>query len=553
MATKKPSKSPAPPRSFEGPKPGDPVAAMAALSTEMGEQFETIGNTVVKLTERIEINDTRAVKLSEEVADVAKKFAELKAGEQFAEFADRLDKDKEQIKRLNEGIAKAEKLLAMGGPAKPTGPQLPTAFAQEIATGAGMAEYRRMCEENKSKKVTHSFRVENSLAISRAHGFAGQSTVIVDSGLVGDGSDPVTQQGLTELIRDPIGLIDVINEVPGTPDVDAFREMVEDEVSSRGAVAAAANGAGTGGSSAVDAITVHNTEGFFVGQKIYVEATATGMEGPHTISAITPGTTLTFATAVIDFNIADGDLIVGEEFIATAENGFKPAGVLKASLQTVAIQTLATYLIMTRQRLLRTNLFDLMGWAAARLPARLRESLEWALLYGSGTEPQLHGFLNTTLMTTHSVATDTWNVDLETGSNRADLILWSAANIPGDRPIVCVMHKLDWFKLTSAKNANNDYLHGQGEGPSIIDTPMLKAIGGVQVVLSSKIIQPYALVMDAAQASSFVRIADAELSVGWVESQFIKNQQTMLYEQSFAHLLKVGSAYRRAYMNQPPN
>ncbi len=550
MATKKSTK-PAP-RSLEGPKPGDPIAAMAALGTDMGERFEVIGNTVAKLTERITLNDTRHTKLLEDVTDVAKKLEELRAGEQFAEFADRLDKDKDQIKLLTEGIAKAEKMLAMGGPPKPTGPQLSTAFAQEIATGEGMAEYRRMCEENKSKKVTHSFRVKNSLAISRAHGFAGQSTVIVDSGLVGDGSDPVTQAGLTELIRDPIGLIDVINEVPGTPDVDAFREMVEDEVSSRGAVAAAANGAGTGGSSAVDAITVHNTEGFFVGQKIYVEITA-GMQGPFTISAITPGTTLTFATTVIDFNIVDGDLIVGEEFIATAENGFKPAGVLKASLKTVAIQTLATYLIMTRQRLLRTNLFDLMGWASARLPARLRESLEWALLYGSGTEPQLHGFLDATLMTTFGVETDQWNEDLESGSNRADLILWSAANIPGDRPIVCVMHKLDWFKLTSAKNANNDYLHGQGEGPSIIDTPMLKAIGGVQVVLSSKIVQPYALVMDAAQASSFARIADAELSVGWVESQFIKNQQTILYEQSFAHLLKVGAAWRRAYMNQPPN
>ena len=49
-----------------------------------------------------------------------------------------------------------------------------------------------------------------------------------------------------------------------------------------------------------------------------------------------------------------------------------------------------------------------------------------------------------------------------------------------------------------------------------------------------------------------VRYPDAEMIVGYVNDQMISNQQTMLYEQSFAHLLKVGTAWRRVYLDAPP-
>jgi len=552
MGTKKPTTKHSftkPPANLSDPAPPatDPTAALAALSAEVTTQIGAVGEQVGELTERITANDKRSAKFEQSVHD---KFEALKQlPDAHAELADRLEKDEELIKNLDKAHARA---AAMGS--KADEPQLSNAFANEIATGDGMAEYRRMCEAApaREKRITHRFKVKNPMPFTRAHGFAGESTVIINNDLIGDASDPVVQAGLTELIRDPIGLVDVVNEVPGVPDADQFKEMVEDLKSSMGFVVAAANGAQTGGSSALDYVTVHNTEGFYVGQKIYVWATATGQEGPFTISAITAGTTLTFATSVIDFNVADGDLVTGEEFVATAESGIKPAGMISASMKSVDIQTLATYLILTRQALRRTNLFDLGAWAGQRLPVRLREVIEWHLLYGSGTAPQLHGFLNSTQMTAFGVETDTWSTDLELGGNRADLLLWSAANIPGSRPIVCVMHKLDWFKLTNAKNLNGDYVHGAGEGPAIINTPMLKAIGGLRVVLSSKIAQSYALVMDAAQASSFARINDAEMVVGYVNDQLISNQQTMLYEQSFGHLLKVGTAWRRAYLNAPP-
>jgi len=529
--------------SFDGVAP-DPVVALSEFNSEVTTKIAETATAVGALTERIELSDRRSMAHEK---SVDQKFEELKEGKQFAEFADRLDKSDALVENLDKAFARAE---AMGsGSAKPER-QLQSAFAQELATGNGIKEYREAAETDKRASVR--FSVDHQMPFTRRHGFAGESTVIINNDLIGDASDPSVQAGLTELIRDPIGLVDVINEVPGIAEADQFKEMVEDLKSSMGSAVCAANGAGTGGGSALDAITVHNTEGFFVGQVIYVWATGTGQEGPFTISAITAGTTLTFATSVIDFNITDGDLITGQEFVATAESGIKPAGMISASLKSVDVQTLATYVIMTRQALRRTNLFDLMGWAAGRLPVRLRETLEWHLLYGSGTAPQLHGFLNSTQMTAWGTETDTWSTSVEAGSNRADLLLWSAANIPGDRQIVCVMHKLDWFKLTNAKDENNNYVHGAGEGPAIINTPMLKAIGGMQVVLSSKIAQGYALVMDPQQASSFGRMPDAEMVVGYVNDQLISNQQTMLYEQSFGHLLKVATAWRRCYLNQPP-
>jgi len=539
-----------PPASLDAPAPTAPAAAFEAFGAKVTEQIEVIGNTVAKIDERIELIDTRAASLATEQS-VADRFAKLEAGEQYAELADRLDKDHDLIKQIDERTARVE---AMGGTPSPAERRLGSAFAQELASGEGMKKYRELAEGNKRASVR--FKIENAMPFARRHGFAGESSVVIDDGLMSDASDPIVQQGLTELIRDPIGLVDLIFEAPGVVDADTFKEMVEDEESSKGHVVAALNGAITGGSvTAVGAFTVHNTEGFFVGQTVYAWSATSGYEGkhgPHTVSAITPGTTITFATNVVDYDCDDGDLLTGEEFAATAENGIKPAGVLKASLQSVDIQTLATYVILTRQRLRRTNLFDLASWASGRLPVRLREVLEWHLLYGSGTAPQLHGLLNSTQITAHSVSTDTWSTSLEDGGNRADLVLWSAANIPGDRNIVCVMHKLDWFKLANAKDANMNYVHGAGEGPAIINTPTLKAIGGVRVVLSSKIAQTYALVFDPQQASSFCRVPDAEMVVGYVNDQLISNQQTMLYEQSFAHLLKVGTAWRRCYFDAPP-
>lgn len=531
------------PAKLDAPPAGDPVAAFSQFNAEVTSKVTEIGTAVSGIAERIEVIDTRTAAHEKSVHD---KFEELKRGDQFAEFAERLDKSDKLVENLDKAFARA---AAMGPAGKPER-RLQSAFAQEIATGDGMKAYREAAEGDKRACVR--FTLENPMPFARQHGFAGESTVVINDGLIGDASDPHVQMGLTELIRDPIGLVDVINEVPGIPEADQFKEMVEDEKSSLGFVAAAANGAQDGGSTPQAFVTVHNTEGFIAGQKVYVWTTAAGKKGPFTISAITAGTSVDFASALIDFLVEDGSLVTGTEFAATAESGIKPAGVVSASLKSVDVQTLATYLIMTRQALRRTNLFDLAAWAAGRLPVRMREVLEWHLLYGSGTAPQLHGFLNSTQMTAFGTETDTWSTDLETGANRADLLLWSAANIPGDRQIVCVMHKLDWFKLTNAKDLNNNYIHGAGEGPAIINTPMLKAIGGMRVVLSSKIAQSYALVMDAQQASSFGRMPDAEMVVGYVNDQLISNQQTMLYEQSFGHLLKVGTAWRRAYMNQPP-
>ena len=42
------------------------------------------------------------------------------------------------------------------------------------------------------------------------------------------------------------------------------------------------------------------------------------------------------------------------------------------------------------------------------------------------------------------------------------------------------------------------------------------------------------------------------MMIGYVNQQLIQNEQTMLYEQSFAHLLKIAAAWRRCYFDSPP-
>ncbi len=529
------------------------VDAVTKLTDGMTQQLDGLAESQTAQLAQIEAVDAKTTAQGE---DIAAKLATLATGAQFSEIAERLDNDAEARAALDKAVKEQAIKLARIEKMGPGQQQKPRGTAFERALHDALKEYRDAAP--KSDKFTREFELgETMMPFLAGHGFAGESTVIVDDGEVGDASNAIVRMGLTELIRDPVGLVDVLYSPPGVSgEADSYKEMVEHEMSSKGTVACALNGAITGRSvTAVGALTVHNTEGFFVGQKIYVlstDATDAGVHGPHTISAITPGTTITFATNVIDYDCATGDLVCGEEFAATIESGFKPAGLLKADIKSVDFQTLATYLIMTRQRLRRTNLFDLAAWAARKLPERLREALEYHILYGSGTAPMLYGFLNSASLSTWDVSTDTWSTSLEDGGNRADLILWAAANIPGDRQKIAVLNKLDWWKITNAKNLNNDYVHGAGEGPAIIDTPGLKAVGGVRVIVTSKIVETYGMVFDPEQASSFVRAPDAEMVVGYVNDQLIQNQQTMLYEQSFAHLLKVGTGWRRLYFDAPP-
>jgi hypothetical protein len=517
------------------PKPcfsTDPTQAFGELAetvkgqlSSTGDKVDGLAETVNKLTPRIEAVEQRSAVTTE---DLDAKFAKLATGDQFAEVADRL-------KEVETKVERASKFGAPQGETK-------NPWAGHFESAEFAAYVKGECKNKDGARTTAP------LLLGRGQG--GQFAVTVDDSLVGVLDRPAYRSGVIELLRDPIGLVDVVNVVPpiNSGKYDYYKETEQSETAVIGTtLAAAIDGAPTPKTTC----TVTNSEGFVPGVLVlFYDASDALLASKTLVSKVDSTGVLTFATDALDFDATAGWKVTTEEILATAEGALKPAGFIAAEEDQLTLQTIAVWLETTRQRLMDTNVTDLASWINRKLPQRHRETIEWHLLYGSGTNQQLHGFLNSGILPAGN--TDTWSTDMSTGDTRADLILWSAVQIPGDVRTVAVMHKNDWFRLINYKNTAGDYVQTLAQGPQIINTPGLKAIGNVQVVLTRKIVETTALVFAPDSASEVVPRGDAELWTGYVGEQRIYNKQTHLYEQSLGNAITDTRAFRKVIFDGPP-
>jgi len=522
--TPKPKGAPAP--NFNQP-PGAAGAALAELGSEIktqlsaqGQRMEELSGNVVEFSGRITTVEGR-ITAAEESA--AAREQDLITGEQFAEV-------REQLEHMDQRGARLESLIGESGvPGRNDHPGL-SAWAREVA------ENEEMIAWQKNDRVDNDpirIKLKSSVPYRHVPAFAA-STVVIDDSSVGDGSQLTQPTGLVQLLRDEIGLIDVINTVPPVTS-DQYKRLVEKEEAVKGAIAAKSTDAVAGGTTAVNFVVLDNVEGYWAGKTVYFY-TAAGEQGPETIVSVDEANSkLVFGSDEIDFDIAVGDLCCSKDYLMTGESEFAPAGTAEVEEKTVDMQALANYIPVTWQRMKRTNLFALMPWLEALLRERKRWTLEEHLLYGSGVtaEKQLHGFLHASWL----VNTDVWATLMAVGDNVIDLIIRSASLIPGGGQKVCVMRDEDWQAAIYAKDSAKNYVHGEGEGPRIINTPALKAAGAVRVVTSAKIALKTAQVFAPAAASDFAGGGDAELIVGHINAQLITGEAVIVSRESFGHLL----------------
>jgi HK97 family phage major capsid protein len=318
-----------------------------------------------------------------------------------------------------------------------------------------------------------------------------------------------------------------------------------------GALATKVRTAGTGGTTPVATIAVDDVVGWRVGQSIVVHTST----GAHTevITAIvsTPGSeSFTFGTDEIDFDVAVGDDITGTEYLATGECDEAGAGLVEFAELTAPFLSIPNYLILTRQRITRSTLLDLVSYSEAELAKRSKRNLEQMLLYGDGTDPtQLQGFL------THSAIasqTDLWS-SMNVGDNRADAVLWAACKIPGSPMVKAVMHKKDWFWIQTQKGSDGHYTNQQVGPVAITDTPARKAIGSVEVVVSDKIAQSTALVLAPENASDLVPGTNSTITWGFINDQFIKGKTTAKLDADWAHAITDTQAFRKVTFDSAPS
>jgi len=511
------------------------LAAVGEDVTSLASRVDSVDGNVVDLRGRIEAVESRfddGRKDDEEKGgDAAKRYKNLIGGD----MAQRMAEVGERIKNLE---ASQQRALSMAI-ANQSAAQKKSKFAQAIA---GSNELRGFIERDCPPGEAVRFRVPRILDHSEQ-----RAGLVMDSSFLSALSQDFIKSGVIEFLKDPAGLVDVLNGVPPIA-ADTYKYIRMTSKSVGGHVATQASAAVDGDPTPKTEVPVKSAIGFVAGQDVVIHTAG----GAHTETIVSVDLTtpkLVFGSNEIDFDIAQDDDITGTEYLATAEGGEKPAGLIEAEELSVDLQAVATYLILTRQRMRNSNVTDLARYVEGLLPQRTKENLEWHLLYGSGTSNQLNGFLSHA-----SLSTDTWSTDLEVGDTRADLILYSACQIPTTAPLVCIMHKKDWFRIGIAKTDDGHYVHNAGAPLRIVDTPNLKAIGSIRVVLSPAIAQSTALVLQPEAASDLVQHADDPYMVwGWINAQLIENKMTALYEESVGHAIKDYTAFRKCYFDSAPS
>jgi HK97 family phage major capsid protein len=225
--------------------------------------------------------------------------------------------------------------------------------------------------------------------------------------------------------------------------------------------------------------------------------------------------------------------------------GYRRRITINGNGKSVDLQMLANYLVVTKQRLQRTP--QLAGWLEDKLRDRTRRNTEYHLLYGTGSNNELHGFFEDP-----DLSTVAWS-GMTAGDTRADLVLKSAIAIPGNGPRTAVMHKNDWFKILKYKSSTDGHYVHTSFGPvRIINTPGLQAIGNVMVVTSDTVLEGESLVADFNAASELVDSGVAEITLGWFDKLFIQNKIAMLYEVELAHAILDPGAFVKASWDSAP-
>lgn len=209
---------------------------------------------------------------------------------------------------------------------------------------------------------------------------------------------------------------------------------------------------------------------------------------------------------------------VSQATALTGNVGLKPESAMAWSRQTTAVETIAVWVAATNQQL--ADAPELRSLIDDELTFDLFLQLDWQILQGTGTAPDLRGILNTSGIQTVGFSTAVGNV--------ADNILHgivaiATANEP--EPNGVIMNPLDWEPLRTLKTA------GSGEyimGPPTIAGPM--TLWGYPLVLSNRMLENTGLVGNFLVGAKLHMREDSTVKVGMAGDDFLYNRVRILAE-----------------------
>jgi len=211
--------------------------------------------------------------------------------------------------------------------------------------------------------------------------------------------------------------------------------------------------------------------------------------------------------------------MVAEATATTGTTGTKPESVLAYSTQTAPVRTLAHWIPVTNKTL--SDAPQIRGIINSRLLLGLTLALETEILTGDGTGEHFTGILNAGI-NVRGVGTD--SVLDAIFKARTQVRVTGKA-----RPTAVVMHPNDWEAVRLAReNSATGTLGGYLMGPPSMTGA--NTMWGLPVVESEAITADTALVGDFGMGCTLFDREQAQVRVGFINDQFIRNMQTLLAE-----------------------
>lgn len=204
---------------------------------------------------------------------------------------------------------------------------------------------------------------------------------------------------------------------------------------------------------------------------------------------------------------------------SAAEGAAMAESALGFTQQSVTVELAGTYLPVTEQQL--SDVPSIRDLIDQRLMVMLALVEEGLLLGGTGTTPQITGFYNKAGIQSQAKGGDSTP---DAVYKLFTLIRWTGFA----EPSVMFWHPNDWQDVRLLKDTTGRYLWGD---PSLVGP---EQIWGVRVVQTTAATEGSPLAGDFPMYSHITRNQGAQINIGYVNTDFIKNQLTIKINSRFA-------------------